>query len=170
MNNLHTNTILTMHFPKSSILAIRGSKDPLLLQHLSRESGGSRVWHVKSCVQAILSQARLHPNAIALRGPKSAIDGTYRELSYVDFVLNAKYIAKKMICFLADGKKDGLKGKTVAILLPRDVDFVGKFCSINALAVLNEYEYIFLTVIHSSIMFSVHACMFLLRSGLCPSL
>jgi hypothetical protein len=129
-----------MHFPNSSIRAVQGSKDPLLHQHLSTESGGNKVWHIKSCVQAILSQAHLHPNAIALRGPKSATDGTYRELSYVDLVLNAKYIAKKMISFLADGKKDGLKGKTIAILLPRDVDFVGKFCSINALVVLNEYE------------------------------
>jgi len=92
--------------------------------HLSLELGDSRVWRVQTCVQAIISQARLNPSATALRGPKSIIDGTYRELSYIDLVQNAQNLMERMISYLANGKKDGLKGKAIAILLPRDVDFV----------------------------------------------
>ena len=128
----------------STRAALKGSNDcDPAFQLLSRESGDNRVWHFESCVQAILSQTRIHPDGIALRGPRCTIDGTYRELSYLDFVLNAKQLAKRMICFLADGKKDGLKGKTIAILLPRDVDFVGKLYLMKVFApyiAMHEYD------------------------------
>jgi len=93
---------------------------------LSLEVGKSSTWRTPTCVHAFLSQARRTPDATALRGPKSNIDGTYRELSYAELVWNAHNLMKGMISHLMKGKKDGLKGKAVAILLPRDVDFVGK--------------------------------------------
>ena len=113
---------------ESSTASSSGSPQvlPFNPDHLSHEIGDSRVWHVKTCVQAIISQARLYPSAIALRGPKSAIDGTFRELSYTDLIRNAHTLMKRMISFFVNGKTDRLKGKVIAILLPRDVDYVGE--------------------------------------------
>ena len=94
---------------------------------LSLEVGKSSPWQTATCVHALLSQARRTPDATALRGPKSDIDGTYRELSYAELVWNAHELMKGMVFHLMKGKKDALKGKAIAIFLPRDVDFVGKF-------------------------------------------
>ena len=93
---------------------------------LSLELGKSSTARTLTCVHAFISQARHNPGANALCGPKSDIDGTYRELSYAELVQNAHILMNEMIFNLANGRIDGLKGKAVLILLPRDVDFVGK--------------------------------------------
>jgi len=120
----HTKSNSTCQFVKlTNYLKVMSAMNP---DHLSQELGDSRVWHVRTCVQAIMSQARIYPSATALRGPKSTIDGTFRELSYTDLIRNAHTLMKRMTSFFVNGKTDGLKGKVIAILLPRDVDYVGK--------------------------------------------
>ena len=98
---------------------------------LSLEDGGSSTWNFDNCVTPILSQARLHGSKPALRGPKSLLDGTYKELSYTDLVLNAKTLADGMASFLCNEKDGSLRGHAVAILLPRGIDYVGKLFSLQ---------------------------------------
>ena len=94
--------------------------------HLSLEIGNSFTSRTLTTVHALISQARHNPGATALRGPMSVIDGTYRELSYADLIQNAHTLMTRMIIDMTSGRIDGLKGKAILILLPRDVDFVGK--------------------------------------------
>ena len=93
---------------------------------LSFEDGGSMHWQHHTVTTAVLAHAKITPTAAALRGPISLLDGTYRELSYADLVSNAKVLINKMVSFLGGGDADALKGKAIAILLPRDVDYVGE--------------------------------------------
>ncbi len=93
---------------------------------MSIEDGGRHHWRHHTVTTALLEVAKAVPTSPALRGPFSLVEGTYREISYGDLVLSAKLVMKKMATFFGRGNIEALRGKAIAILLPRDVDYVGE--------------------------------------------
>jgi non-ribosomal peptide synthetase component F/thioredoxin reductase/carbonic anhydrase/acetyltransferase-like protein (isoleucine patch superfamily) len=78
-------------------------------------------------VDRILAMATSHPDAPALRGPVSKIDGTVRELSYSDFVESAQTIATEIKrATELDGytDKNCLRDKFIGVYLKRDIEYV----------------------------------------------
>lgn len=113
----------------------------------------------QTCVDLILKNAKSNPNAVALRGPQDA-DGTYRELTYSDMVYNAKKLSDIIQAHFYG--KD-LRDKFIAILLPRDVDFVGKLDTDHHFGMHITFLYFLLTLyfnFHFRNLVSMLACYF----------
>jgi non-ribosomal peptide synthetase component F/thioredoxin reductase/carbonic anhydrase/acetyltransferase-like protein (isoleucine patch superfamily) len=80
-----------------------------------------------TAVDRILAMAASHPDAPAIRGPMSKIDGKFSELCYSDFVESAQRVAteiKRATGF--DGSKDkyALRDKFIGVYLKRDIEYV----------------------------------------------
>ena len=67
----------------------------------------------------VVSAARASPRKPAVRGPLRK-DGTYKQISYLELLLNAKLVCEKVTSVMHG---NGVE-QCVAIMLPRDVPFV----------------------------------------------
>lgn len=112
---------------------------------LSIEDGGRRHWRHHTVTTALLEVAKTNPTCPALRGPLSLVEGTYRELSYGDLILSAKLVSKEMVTLFGRGNVEALRGKAIAILLPRDVDYVGEHKKNCLFSRLSYYLSLYLT-------------------------
>jgi acyl-CoA synthetase (AMP-forming)/AMP-acid ligase II len=73
-----------------------------------------------TAVDRILAMAISYPDAPALRGPVSKIDGTFREMSYSDFVESAQRIKAE----IKRATKSYLRYKFIGVYLKRDIEYV----------------------------------------------
>jgi hypothetical protein len=80
-----------------------------------------------TAVDQILAMAASHPDAPAIHGPVSQIDGTFGELCYSDFVESAQRIATEIKRATGvDGSKDkyALRDKFIGVYLKRNIKYV----------------------------------------------